>query len=161
MWREVSEVLRNPELILSGIDVVDSAVGDGIAEEAAGVERELRAVQEQDDRAVDLYVGGRIDERQLDRQRGQIAEKLEILRSKLERVRAQEATAADRRQARESVIAWMDEIGDDLDELAPEERRKILLTIVEGITVDRYNMVDIALAVPTGVALSIDSQSST
>ena len=161
VWREVSEVLRNPELILSGMDVIDSVAGDRVAEETVSVERELSAVQKQEDRAIDLYVAGRIDERQMERQRGQIAEKLEVLRERLEYIRAQEAAAADRRQATESIVAWMDEIGNDLDELAPEERRKILLTIVEGITVDRHNRVDIALAVPTGEALSIDSRSST
>ncbi len=161
VWREVSEVLRNPELILSGIDVVDSVAGNGVAEKAVSVERELRTVQRQEDRAIDLYVAGRIDERQFERQRGRITERLDVLRTKLEHIRVQEATAADRRLAAENIIAWMDKIGNDLDELAPEERREILMTIVEGITVDRHNRVDIALAVPTGEALSIDSQSST
>ena len=161
VWSEVSDVLRKPELILSGIDVVDSLEGNGVDERTESVERELRAVQRQEDRAIDLYVAGRIDEGQLERQRERITEKLDVLRSKLERIRAQEATATDSRQAVENIIAWMDEIGNDLNELAPEERREILMTIVEGITVDRHNRVDIALAVPTGQALSIDSQSWT
>ena len=161
MWREVSNVLRNPDLILSGIDVMDTVAGKDLAEEAASIERELRSVQKQEDRAIYLYVAGGIDKRQLERQRVRINERLEILRGKLGSIRAQEATAADRRQATENIIAWMDEIGNDLNELAPEERRKILLTIVEGITVDRHNKVDIALAVPTGEMLSIVSPSPT
>ena len=161
VWREVSDVLRNPDLILSGIDTINSMAGDDVGEKVAGVERELRKTQQQEDRAIDLFVAGKISERQFERQRGQITERLEALRAKLDHFRAQEATAADRRLAMENILAWADEIGEDLDEVAPEVRRKILLAIVERITVDRQNRVDIALAVPTEKALSIDSQSST
>ena len=161
VWREVSHVLRNPELILSGMDVLDSVASERVAEEAVSVEREMRTVQKQEDRVTDLYVTGRIDERQWERQRGQITERLEVLRTKLEYIQAQEAASADRRQAMESIVAWMDEVGDDLDGLGPEERRKILLTIVEGITVDRDSRVNITLAVPMEKELSISSQSST
>ena len=59
----------------------------------------------------------------------------------------------------ESILKWAEEIGDGVDDMAPEQRRNVLLGVVEGITIDRHNEVNITLAVPVDDSLSVDSLS--
>ena len=53
----------------------------GAAIDTARTERELEGVQAEEDRAIRLYVSGKITERQLDHQRRLIGERLERLRA--------------------------------------------------------------------------------
>ena len=69
VWREVKKMLENPGLIVAGIEALNSqADGGGLAEEIAKAERDLQKVQMEEDRAIRLYVSGKITEAQLDHQ---------------------------------------------------------------------------------------------
>ena len=59
-WREVKWVIRNPDLPVAGIDPLDSQESAGLEEEIAQAERDLRSLQTREDRAVTLFVSGRI-----------------------------------------------------------------------------------------------------
>ena len=116
--------------------------------ETAQAERDLRSIQMEEDRAIRLFVSGKITETQLDHQRRFITERLESARAKLDDYRAQEASGAEKRRLMEAVLAWAREVGQGLDELTPEQRKEILQMIVEQIVIDRDNNVDITLAIP-------------
>ncbi len=148
IWDEVKRVIQNPDLIVAGIAALDSQEGGGMEEEIAQAEQELRSIQMEEDRAIRLFVSGKITEAQLDLQRRFITERLESARAKLDDYRAREASGTEKRRLMEEVLAWAREFGQGLDELAPEERHDYLQMLVEQVIIDRDNNVDITLAIP-------------
>ena len=148
IWDEVKWVIQNPDLIVAGIAALDSQEGGGMEEEIAQAEQELRSIQMEEDRAIRLFVSGKITEAQLDIQRRFITERLESARAKLDDYRAREASGTEKRRLMEEVLAWAREFGQGLDELAPEERHDYLQMLVEQVIIDRNNNVDITLAIP-------------
>ena len=66
VWSEVKKVVGNPGLIVDGIESLDTQEDGGLAKRTAGAERELRRVQMEEERAIGLYVAGKITEGQLD-----------------------------------------------------------------------------------------------
>ena len=148
IWNEVKRVLQNPDLIVAGIATLDSQDGAGMEEEIAQAERDLRSIQMEEDRAIRLFVSGKITEAQLDLQRRFITERLESARAKLDDYRAREASGAEKRRLMEEVLAWAREFGQGLDEVTPEERHDYLQMLVEEVVIDRDNNVDITLALP-------------
>ena len=117
-------------------------------EEIAQAERDLRGIQMEEDRAIRLFMSGKITEAQLDLQRRFITERLESARAKLDDYRARDASGAEKRRLVEDVLAWARNVGKGLDDLTPEQRHEILQMIVEEVVIDRDNTVDITLVVP-------------
>ena len=148
VWSEVKRMLQSPDLIVAGIETLDSQDGGGLEEEIAQAERDARSIQMEEDRAIRLFVSGKITEAQLDHQRRYITERLESARAKLDYYHAQEASGAEKRRMLEVVLAWATEVGQGLDDLTDEQRREILLMVVEQVVIDRDNNVDITLAIP-------------
>ena len=149
VWGEVKKVLENPSVIVVGIEAMDSrADNGGLDEEIAIAERELQKVQMEEDRAIRLYVSGKITEKQLDRQRKFITERLETLRMKLDDYRAREASGTEKRRLMETVLTWARNVGQGLDELTDAQRKEILQMVLEQVVIDRDNNVDITLAIP-------------
>ena len=148
IWREVKRVIQNPDLIVAGIDAIDSQKSVGLEEEIAQAERDLRSIQMEEDRAIRLFVSGKITEAQLDLQRRFITERLESAKAKLDDYRAQEASGAEKRRLMETILTWARNVGQGIDELTDEERKEILRMIVEEVVIDRDNNVDITLAIP-------------
>ena len=148
IWSEVKRVLQNPDLIVAGIATLDSQEGGGMEEEIAQAERDLRSIQMEEDRAIRLFVSGKITEAQLDLQRRFITERLESARAKLDDYRVREASGTEKRRLMEEVLAWAREFGQGLDELNPEERHDYLQMLVEQVIIDRDNNVDITLSIP-------------
>ena len=148
IWREVKRVLQNPDLIVAGIADLDSQDGVGMEEEIAQAERDLRSIQMEEDRAIRLFVSGKITEAQLDLQRKFITERLESARAKLDDYLVQETSGVEKRRLMEEVLTWAREFGQGLDEVTPEERHDYLQMLVEEVVIDRDNNVDITLALP-------------
>ena len=148
IWSEVKRVLQNPDLIVAGIATLDSQEGGGMEEQIAQAERDLRSIQMEEDRAVRLFVSGKITEAQLDLQRKFITERLESARAKLDDYRALEESGTEKRRLMEEVLAWARKFGQGLDELTPQERHDYLQMLVEQVIIDRDNNVDITLAIP-------------
>ena len=148
IWSEVKRVLQNPDLIVAGIDTLDSQEGGGLEEEIAQAERDLRSIQMEEDRAIRLFVSGKITEAQLDHQRKFITERLESARAKLDDYRAREASGTEKRRLMETVLTWARNVGQGLDELTDEQRKEILQMVLEQVVIDRDNNVDITLAIP-------------
>ena len=144
----MKRVIQNPDLIVAGIDTLNSQGSDGLEEEIAQSERDLRSIQMEEDRAIRLFVSGKITEAQLDIQRKFITERLESARAKLDDHRAREASGAEKRRVMEDVLAWAKRVGQDIDELTDEQRKEILQMVVEQVVIDRDNNVDITLAIP-------------
>ncbi|MDE2843245.1 MAG: recombinase family protein [Chloroflexota bacterium] len=156
VWGQVKKMLENPDLIVAGIEALNSEVeGGGLNEEIAKIERDLQKVQLEEDRAIRLYVSGKITETQLDHQRRFITERLETLREKLNDYRARESAQVERRQQAERVVEWAERIGNGLDDLPQEERREVLRLLLDGATIDKDNRVNLTLAIPTEDFLSI------
>ena len=122
--------------------------GGGLEEEMAQAERDLRSIQMEEDRAIRLFVSGKITEAQLDLQRRFITERLESARARLDDYRAREAGGVEKRRLMEAVLGWAKEVGQGLDELTDEQRKEILQMVVERVVIDRNNNVDITLAIP-------------
>ncbi len=57
----------------------------------------------------------------------------------------------------ESVLVWAREVGKGLNALTDEQRREILLMVVEQVVIDRDNNVDITLAIPIDDPLGTDA----
>ena len=148
IWREVKRVLQNPDLIVAGIADLDSQDGVGMEEEIAQADRDLRSIQMEEDRAIRLFVSGKITEAQLDLQRRFITERLESARAKLDDYLVQETSGTEKRRLMEKVLTWAREFGQGLDEVTPEERHDYLQMLVEEVVIDRDNNVDITLALP-------------
>ncbi len=148
IWSEVKRVLQNPDLIGGGIDTLNSQEGGGLAEEIAQAERDLRSIQMEEDRAIRLFVSGKITEAQLDLQRKFITERLERARTKLDDYRAQDASGAEKRRLMETILDWAKKVGKGIDELTDEERKEMLQKIVEQVVIDRDNNVNITLTIP-------------
>ncbi len=148
IWREVKRVIKNPDLIVASIDSLDSQESGGLEEEIARAERDLRSIQTREDRAITLFVSGKITEAQLDYQRKFITERLERVRVVLDGYRARAASGAENLRLKEAVLAWAREVGQGLDEMTPEQRKEFLQMIVEEIIVHRNDKVVITLAMP-------------
>ena len=156
VWGEVKRVLENPGLIVAGIEALAAqAESGGSAEEVARAERELQRVQMEEDRAIRLYVSGKITEKQLDHQRRFITERLETLRKALDDYRARESAQAEKRVLGEHIVEWARRAGDRLDGLSDEGRREVLQLLLDGATIDRNNRVNLTLAIPIEDAVSI------
>ena len=148
IWSEVKRVIQNPDLIVAGIDTLDSQGSGGLEEEIAQAERDLRSIQMEEDRAIRLFVSGKISEAQLDIQRKFITERLESARAKVDGYRAREASGTEKRRLMETVLSWARNVGEGLDELTGEQRKEILQMVLEQVVIDRDNNVDITLAIP-------------
>ena len=161
VWNEVKKVLENPNLIVAGIKAMDAQEDSGgLVEEIALAERDLQGVQIEEDRAIRLYVSGKITEDQLDHQRKFITERLEMLRSKLAGYRSQQTALTERRNLMENFVAWADEMGNRLDDLTDEGRREVLQFLLDGATIDGDYRVQITLAVPVDDFVSTEPPAS-
>ncbi len=162
VWGEVRRVLERPELVAAGLAALEPDEDGGLEDEIARTERELEGVQLEEDRAIRLYVSGKITEQQLDHQRRFIGERLERLRVRLDEYRARESAQAGRRAALEGVAEWARGVGAGLDGLAGEERRELLDLLLEDATIDGENRVTLTLGIPTdGELVSIAEQEPT
>ena len=148
IWNEVKRVIQNPDLIVAGIDTLDTQGSSSLEAEITQAEQELRSIQMEEDRAIRLFVSGKITESQLDLQRKFITERLESARAKLDDYRAREASGAEKLRLMETVLAWASDIGQGIDELTDEQRKEILQMVIEEVVIDRDNNVDITLAIP-------------
>ena len=133
IWSEVKRGIQNPGLFVAGIDPIDSQETGGLEEQISQAERDLRTTQTREERAITLFVSGKITEAQLDNQRTFITERLESARAKLDDYLAQEASGAEKRRLMEEVLTWVRDFGQGLDELTPEERHDYLQMIVEQV----------------------------
>ena len=161
VWGEVKRVLENPDLIVASIEALDAEAKDGgLADEIAKAERDLQKVQMEEDRAIRLFVSGKITEKQLDHQRRFITERLETLRLVLDDNRARESALTEKRALAEHIVEWTQRAGDRLDSLSDKGRREVLELLLDGATIDRHNKINLTLAVPTEDVMSIAERSA-
>jgi len=149
IWSEVKQVIQNPDLIVAGMDSLSDQTNDNLAEQIAQAERDLRDVQMEEERAIRLYVSGKITEDQLDHQRKFITERLEHCRAKLDDFGARDSLEVEKRAVADTVAQWAREVGEGLDDTTPEQRREILQLVLDRATLDRDNVIRITLAIPS------------
>ena len=160
VWSQVKETIQNPELIVAGIEALDTQGEDGLGKRIARAERDLQKVQIEEERAIRLYVSGKIKEDQLDQQRKFILERLETAREKLDDLRARESMASEKRVLMENLVQWAGKFGKGLDDLPDEKRRDVLRLLVDQVLVDRNNNISITLGIPTEDFVSIENEES-
>ena len=160
VWNQVKGMVQNPELIVAGIESLDAQEDGGLAEQAVRAERDLHRIQVEEERAIRLYVSGKITENQLDQQRRFITERLEAARATLNDLRARESMASDKRTLIQNLVQWAGKFGRGLDDLPQEKRRDILRLIVDQVLIDRDNNVSITLGIPTENFRSIEKEES-
>ena len=148
LWNEVKSVLQNPDLILAGIKSLDARENGTLDKEIAGMERELLKVKSEEDRAIRLYVLGKITEKQLDKQREFIDGRMERLQAKSSEHRARLMVEADKRDLVESILAWIGEVGEGLDDLTDVQKRDLLRLLLNETLIDGSNKLHISLAIP-------------
>ena len=122
IWSEVKRVIQNPDLIVAGIDPLDSRESGRLEEQISQAERDLLSIQTREERAITLFVSGRITEAQLDNLSKFFTERLENVRAKLDDYRAWAASGAEKLRLTEAVFAWARDVGQGLDELTLEHR---------------------------------------
>ena len=155
VWSEVKRLLENPDLIVAGIEALDNREGGGLAEEVAAAERDLQKVQQEEERVIRLYVSGKITEEQMDHQRKYITERLETLRARLDDYRDRESAETEKLLIMENLVQWAGEFGEGLDDLPDEKRREVLRLLLDGVTIDGQNNLNLTLAIPTEEFVSI------
>ena len=160
VWEEVSRVLKQPGVIVAGIESQLDQPSESYMEDLTRTERELREVEAEEDRLIRLYVAGKISEGQLDHQRKFIAERLEALRAKRDAYRTRLASEVSREQIAARVQEWSAEVSQGLDAMAPEERRDLLKNVVDEIMVDQDNNIEITIAIPMESDFQIDPHAS-
>ena len=160
VWNQVKGMVQNPELIVAGIESLDAQEDGGLAEQAVRAERDLHKIQVEEERAIRLYVSGKITENQLDQQRRFITERLEAARATLNDLRARESMASDKRTLIQNLVQWAGKFGRGLDDLPQEKRRDVLRLIVDQVLIDRDNNVSITLGIPTANFTSIEKEES-
>ena len=160
VWSQVKGMIQNPELIAAGIESLDNQDDGGLAEQTERAERDLRKVHVEEERAIRLYVSGKITEDQLDHQRRFITERLEAARAHLDDLRAKEAMASEKRLLMENLVQWSAKFGEGLDEMPYKKRRDVLRLLVDQILIDRDNNVNITLGISTEDFESIEKEES-
>ena len=157
VWGEVKRVLENPDLIVAGIEALDNREDGGLEEQIATTERDLQKVQMEEERVIRLFVSGKITEDQMDHQRRYITERLETLRARLDDYRDRETLDVEKRGIMENLVKWAGEFGEGLDNLPDQKRRELLQLLLDGVTIDRENNVNLTLAIPTEEFVSIET----
>ena len=148
IWNEVARVLQNPEVITTYIDTLGFQESGALKEKISQAEKDLRTVQAEEDRAIRLHVSGKITERHLDHQRKFITERLEAAKARLDDFRSREMSRVDKRGQMEYVLAWAKEHSQCLDRLTPEQRRELLVLVLDKVIVGKDNKVEIVLGIP-------------
>ena len=147
VWDEVSALLREPETIVSGLS--QAAADDGLDEELKEAEKALARVQMEEDRAIRLFVSGRVTERQLDHQRKFITERLEFARRTVKDLSTRKAAASSHEGVAAAIREWADTINQGLDDLSDSERQEVLRLVMDGATIDKDNNVTLRVLVPS------------
>ena len=160
VWSEVREVVHQPEVIIAGIESLRTEDDGQLEERTAQAERDLRNVQLEEDRLIRLYVMGKISEAQLDRQRKFITGRVEDLRAKLDEYRLYSEKAIEAQDLEKSVKQWAEAVRAGLDALSPEERREVLLLVLDHVTIDGDDRVGITLSIPTQELEAIEKPGS-
>ncbi len=156
VWAEVKKVVQNPEVIAVGIGAMHAQDDTHLAEEVAKAELEMRNVQLEEDRAIRLFVSGKITENQLDRQRKFITQRLNHYQTRLEGYRAMQSVVAEKRLLMRKVGQWASTVSSSLEELSPQKRKDALRLIVDSVTIDRDNCVQITLTIGSQKLAAID-----
>ena len=89
-------------------------------------------------------------------QRKHITERLETLRARLDEYHSQHTALAEKRNLMKIFVAWAEKIGDRLDDLPDERRKEVLQFLLDGVTIDRDNNIQITLPVPIDDFVSIE-----
>ena len=160
VWSQVKGMIQDPRLMVAGIESLDSQEDGAGAEQTAGAEGDLRKVQVEEERAIRLFVSGKITEGQLDQQRRFITERLEAARARLDDLRARESMASEKRLLMENLVQWAGKFGEGLDELPDDKRRDVLRLLVDQVVIDGDNNVSITLGISTEDFVSIEESES-
>ena len=158
VWSQVKGMIQDPRLMAEGIYSLDSQEDGTLAEQTANAEVALRKVLVEEERAIRLYVSGKITENQLDQQRRFITERLEAARARLDGLRARESIASEKRLLMENLVQWAGKLGKGLDELPDEKRRDVLRLLVDQVVIDGDNNVSITIGIPIEEFVSIDKK---
>ena len=156
IWDEVTRVVKRPEIIVSGLEVLNVGPDSDLEEEVARAETDLRDVQSEEERLIRLYVSGKIDEDQLDLQRQFVTERLRHCRERVEKYHAREAAGKAKRVRAEDIARWAKTIGESLDSLSFEDRQDVLRFLLDSVSIDGDNKVSITLAIPIQDFVGID-----
>ncbi len=160
VWSEVRGMVQSPELIVAGIESLDAEDDSGLAEQIVGAERDLHKIQVEEERAIRLYVSGKITESQLDQQRRFITERLEAAHASLHELRARESMASEKCLLLENLVQWAQRFGQTLEDLPGEKRRDVLRLLVDQVVIDRDNNVSITLGIAAENLMSIEESES-
>ena len=95
-----------------------------------------------------LAITDRISEAQFDHQRGFIMGREEHLRATLDEYRNQMAMAVQAGDTGDSVSQWAEVVREGLEALSPEERREVLLLVLDGATIDGEDGICITFSIP-------------
>ena len=70
--------------------------------------------------------------------------------------RSQQAALDEKRILMGNIVEWAAKMGGSLDDLSDKGRREVLELLLDGVTIDRENNLQITLAVPMDEFVSIE-----
>ena len=161
VWEAVKEVLENPQLVVAGMEAMDSGDDCLALEEIAQAERELKKIEEDNERVVRFGVSGRFTEKEYDRERALIKRRFTAANKKLDEYRTRQAAAAHLRGLSSTVTAWAEKISRGLSSLGDEQQKELLTLVLEDVVVGADNRVVITLAIPFDESMSFASEVAT
>ena len=148
VWDEVKRVLQHPEVIRSGIESLGTVDDGQLGKKMGQAERELRDVKGEEHRLVRFLVMGKISETQFDQQQTFITEREKNLRASLDEYRNQMAMATEAWNTGDGVTQWAEAVREALEALSPEERRDVMLLVLDGATIDAEDSICITFSIP-------------
>ena len=135
VWNEVRAMLQDPYSFCAFNEDVPEDDG-GLDAEIADAARDLRRIDEEEQRLVSLYVRGGFTQDNLEAEKTSIDERRAAAQVHLEGLEGRRALRVDRSALEYSVRAIQDAIGGDLDALDDAGRKGLVQQCVEAVELD-------------------------
>ncbi len=139
IWETVTTILRDPDLLESKIETYRTTVGVRdieIRSAATHVARQISALDRQEQKLLDLYLGEELEDSSVVRAKvAEIAARRQALKARADglRVRITQDEAAASRRA--SVKAYCEAAVKGLEALTPQGRRQLLMALVDRVVI--------------------------
>ncbi|MGH2469645.1 MAG: recombinase family protein, partial [Chloroflexota bacterium] len=149
VWRKVSEVLRDPQVLLQAIAGGGQFLSDddALTNQLDVVKRQCGQVQKEQQRLLDAYQVELLTLDQLEKRMLPLRARAEALEQEIERLETEQGEARSTRNFRDNVQALCATVSAGLSNLSFYERQEFMRLMVERVEVENWN-VQIVFRIP-------------
>lgn len=140
VWRVVREWLAHPEALATEVAAANRAVAARAQRERQEIARLLAGLATERERVLTAFARGWITEAEVERHLGGIGARRARLERRLAEVERSAPTELDPRHAA-AIRAIADSYGRVLDDLAPDDKRRLIAMLVRGVTVLPHQLI--------------------